>query len=611
MCGIVGYLGSRNASDVLIDGLRRLEYRGYDSAGMAVVHDGHIDVEKAAGKLRELEAKLRAAPFDGHIGIGHTRWATHGPATDLNAHPHCDTSGKIAVVHNGIIENYQQLREKLKTEGVTFRSDTDTEVFPHLIAHHYKGDLGAAVRAALKDVRGAYAIAVVHSDHPDLLVAARQGSPLVVGIGKGECFLASDVPALLPYTRRVIYLDNGQICELRAGACALTTLEGVAHVAVENTIEWDAGAADKEGYPHYMLKEIHQQPDVLRVLLQERIAGDRAVLDFPDVAPDEARLRRCSKAVIVACGTAAHAGMVGQRYLEQFVRLPAQVDIASEFRYRDPLVDANTLVIAVSQSGETADTLEAMRLAKDRGAYTVAVVNAVGSSAAREADHVFYTQAGPEIGVASTKAYTAQIAAFALWSLYMGRLRDALQPADVAAHLAELRRVPGKLTQCLDRRQAIAQVAALSKYNQPKSAFFMGRGYNVASALEGALKLKEISYIHAEGYPAGEMKHGPLALITDEVPMIGIATQSAVYEKMISNLQEIRARRGIVLAIASDGDTAIKSHSEDQIYVPQCADPFSPLLVAVPLQLFAYHVAVNRGCDVDQPRNLAKSVTVE
>ena len=611
MCGIVGYLGPRNATDVLLDGLRRLEYRGYDSAGVAVVDDGGLEVEKSAGKLGELESKLLATHLPGRLGIGHTRWATHGPATDTNAHPHCDASGRIAVVHNGIIENYQALRDKLREEGVVFRSDTDTEVLPHLIAHHYSGDLLAAVRATLKDVRGAYAIAVVHADHPDLLIAARQGSPLVVGLGKGESFLASDVPALLPYTRRVIYLENGQICALHAGTSEVSTIDGANCVVVENTIEWDASAADKAGYPHYMLKEIHQQPDVLRVLLQERIAGDRTVLDFPDGAPDEGRLRRCTKAIIVACGTAAHAGTVGGRYLEQFVRLPAYVDIASEFRYRDPLVDGDTLVIAVSQSGETADTLEAMRLAKQRGAYTVAIVNAVGSSAAREADHVFYTQAGPEIGVASTKAYTAQIASFALWSLYMGRLRDTLQSGEAAAYLAELRRIPGKLTQCLDRDEAIARVAAAPKYCQPKSAFFMGRGYNVASALEGALKLKEISYIHAEGYPAGEMKHGPLALITDEVPMIGIATQSAVYDKMISNLQEIRARRGIVLAVASDGDTAIKAHSEDQIYVPPCADPFSPLLVAAPLQLFAYHVAVNRGCDVDQPRNLAKSVTVE
>ncbi|MEX2016327.1 MAG: glutamine--fructose-6-phosphate transaminase (isomerizing) [Candidatus Hydrogenedentales bacterium] len=611
MCGIVGYLGPRMARDVLLEGLRRLEYRGYDSAGVAVIEGKRLVIEKAAGKLKELETKLRAHPLSGHIGIGHTRWATHGPATDANAHPHCDASGRIAVVHNGIIENYQALRAQLIARGVTFRSDTDTEVLPHLIAQFYKGDLLAAVRAALREVRGAYAIAVVHADHPDLLIAARQGSPLAVGLGEGECFLASDVSALLPYTRKVVYLENGQVCELHAGVCRIQTLDGSACAAPETTIEWDATAADKAGYPHYMLKEIYQQPDVVRVLLQERIAADDVGLRFPDKLPDEARLRRCTKATIVACGTAAHAGMIGGRYLEQFVRLPAQVDIASEFRYRDPLIDADTLVIAVSQSGETADTLEAMRLAKERGAYTVAIVNAVGSSAAREADHVFYTQAGPEIGVASTKAYTAQITAFALWALYIGRLRDVLKPADVAAYLAELRRIPEKLTQCIERNGAIARVAEKPKYCQPKSAFFMGRGYNVASALEGALKLKEISYIHAEGYPAGEMKHGPLALITDEVPMIGIATQCAVYEKMISNLQEIRARRGIVLAIATDDDTGIEAHSEDQIYVPACPDPFSPLLVAVPLQLFAYHVAVNRGCDVDQPRNLAKSVTVE
>ncbi len=620
MCGIVGYLGTRNAVDVIMSGLHRLEYRGYDSAGIAVVANGdgqpnRLDWVKSLGKLAELDRKLDGANLAGALGIGHTRWATHGTPSEANSHPHFDTSGRIAVVHNGIIENFQELREMLETQGFLFRSQTDTETLAHLIRMYYDGeaagDLAEAVRGALRLVQGAYAIGVVCADHPDLLIAARQGSPLVVGIGEDETFIASDVPALLRFTRDVVYLENGQICCISRDGRTFETLDGQTAEPAVRHIDWDDAAAEKEGFPHFMLKEIHQQPDVLRNVLQGRLAPDTGDVVLADLALAPDQLKACQNIVIVACGTAWHAGLVGKYLLERFAKIPVEVEVSSEYRYREPLARPNTLVIAVSQSGETADTLEAIRIAKQQGAQVMGVVNVVGSSIDRESDGVLYTHAGPEIGVASTKAYTSQLAAFALFTIYLARLRNVLSADEGREMVAHLRMLPDKIQQCLDQAGIIEQCSRNFKYIVAHSALYLGRTFNYPSALEGALKLKEISYIHAEGYAAGEMKHGPIALVTDMVPAICIAVKGDVYEKMISNIQEIRARQGVVLAIATEGDIKVAQYSDHVIYVPECFEPFSPIVVAIPIQLFAYYIATNRGCDVDQPRNLAKSVTVE
>jgi glucosamine--fructose-6-phosphate aminotransferase (isomerizing) len=611
MCGIVGYIGERNAVEVVMAGLHRLEYRGYDSAGLAVIDDGRLDFLKSLGKLSALDERLAARPLHGPLAIGHTRWATHGAPSEVNSHPHLDTQQEIAVVHNGIIENFPQLRAQLQAEGITFRSQTDTEVLAHLIRKHYRGNLFEAVKHALNEVEGAYAIAVVCREEPDVLVAARHGSPLVVGLGDGEAFVASDVPALIRFTRKVLFLDNGQVCELRRDGY---TLEDINHVPQELEIahiEWDEVAAEKDGFPHFMLKEIHQQPDVLRNTLRGRVQANSDEILLPDMQLSEEELRACERILIVACGTAWHAGLVGKYLIEKFAKVPVEVDVASEFRYRDPIIGPNTLMIPVSQSGETADTLEAIRIAKAKGAKVAAVVNVVGSSVARESHGVIYQQAGPEIGVASTKAYTSQLTCLALFALWLARVRGTLSPAEIHVLIGHLRGLPEKLQWCLDHQDVITQIARNPKYLNASDVLFLGRGFNFPSALEGALKLKEISYIHAEGYAAGEMKHGPIALVTDVMPVICIAIQSAFHEKMLSNIQEVRARNGLVLAIATEGDEEIRKYSQDVIYVPECYEPFSPIVVAVPLQLLAYHIAANRGCDVDQPRNLAKSVTVE
>ncbi len=608
MCGIVGYIGEKDAVPVLIGGLRRLEYRGYDSAGVAVVTNGRVSVRKRVGKLRVLAEDLERSPLPGTVGVGHTRWATHGAPSEANSHPHSDDSGTIHLVHNGIIENYQTLKEQMLAEGHTFRSQTDTEVVAHLVGKHYRGDLAQAVRDALKEVEGAYAIGVVCDREPDVLVAARCGSPLIVGLGDGENFIASDVPAILNHTRRIIYLDDHEVIRITRDGVTVTDLDGNVVDKPVHTIEWDASAAEKGGYPHFMLKEIHEQPRVIRDTLRGRFAPDGSItLDDMRISDDE--LRAIRKIVIISCGTAWHAGLVGKYLLESFVGIPCEVDLSSEFRYRNPLVDESTLVMTVTQSGETADTLAGLREAKRRGAKVVSICNVVGSSIARESDGVIYQHAGPEIGVASTKAYTSQVTCFVLFTMYLGRLRGKLSDAGIAEMVSALKELPGKIEKVLEDQSVILDCT--EKYHTAQSSLYLGRSYNFPSALEGALKLKEISYIHAEGYAAGEMKHGPIALVDPSLPVVCVCVKSAVYDKMISNIQEIRARSGKVIAVATEGDTAILEHADDVLYIPETPEYLSPIVVAVPLQLLAYHIAVRRGCDVDQPRNLAKSVTVE
>ena len=611
MCGIVGYIGDKNPVEVIMTGLHRLEYRGYDSAGVAVVNENGLDCVKSVGKLKIMDQKLLDSPLKGHVGIGHTRWATHGVPSEVNSHPHFNVAKTIAVVHNGIIENYFELREQLKASGIEFRSQTDTEVIAHLVDKYYQGDLFAAVQRALKDCEGAYAIGVVCKDNPDVLVAARHGSPLIVGLGENEGYIGSDVPAIMKYTRSVIYIENGQVCEITRKGVRIEDIDGNPVQMEVKTVEWDDAAAEKEGYPHFMLKEIHQQGAVLRNTLAGRVDDHSDAVRLTDMNISLDELKACNKIFIVACGTAWHAGMVGKFLIEKFAKVPVELDLASEFRYRDPIIPAHSIMIPVSQSGETADTLEAIRIAKSRGAQVAAIVNAVGSSVARESHGVVYQQAGPEIGVASTKAYTSQCMAFALFAIWLAETRGVMDKATAKEMIAHLRAVPGKVEEILKDQTHIQELASKPEYRDAVGCFYLGRNVNFPSALEGALKLKEISYIHAEGYAAGEMKHGPIALVTDTFPVICVAVKGDTYDKMVSNIQEIAARKGLILSVATVGDESIKAHSKDVIYIPECFEAFSPILVAVPLQLLAYYIAVNRGCDVDQPRNLAKSVTVE
>ncbi len=609
MCGIVGYIGKQEVVPIVMGGLHRLEYRGYDSAGVAVISNGKLVIRKRVGKLKALDAALEENPIHGTCGVGHTRWATHGQPSEINSHPHSDCTGKIAVVHNGIIENYQTLKAQLEKEGHQFKSQTDTEIVAHLIEKHYKGNLENAVRAALKEVEGAYALGILCENEPDKLVAARCGSPLIVGIGKGENFIASDVPAILNYTREIIYLDDHEVILLTRDNVVVTDLDGKVKEKKVHHIDWDANAAEKGGYAHFMLKEINEQPKVIADTLLGRFSKDGSKILLDDMQMTDAELKAFKKIVIISCGTAYHAGMVGRYLLEKFVRIRVEVDLSSEFRYRDPLVDKDTLVMTVTQSGETADTLAGLREAKRRGSKVVSICNVVGSSIARESDGLIYTHAGPEIGVASTKAYASQVTVFYLFTLYMGALRGTIKPDVEKRMIEQLRRLPDLVAQELKNQESILQCT--EKCHKATNALYLGRSFNYPSALEGALKLKEISYIHAEGYAAGEMKHGPIALVDENLPVICICTESAVYDKMISNIQEIKARRGKVISIATEGDEGIKKHSDDVIYIPKCDEAFSPILVQVPLQLLAYHIAVKNGRDVDQPRNLAKSVTVE
>lgn len=602
MCGIVGYVGFRQAVPVLLDGLRRLEYRGYDSAGVAVRTGDGLRGLKRAGKLKVLAEALAQSPLSGTVGIGHTRWATHGPPTDENAHPH--RSGKLAIVHNGIIENYLELKRALLEKGYTFTSDTDTEVLAHLIAEHYRGDLEAALRAALAEARGAYAVVAMHQDE-DVLVAARTVSPLVVGLGEGENFLASDVPALLPYTRRVVFLEDGEMAVVRREGVEVKDLAGNPRPLRVTEVDWSLEQAEKGGFPHYMLKEIMEQPWVLENTLGGRLdeAAGEVRLELP---LDPGAFERIH---VVAAGTAFYAGWVGKYLIEKLARLPVEAEIASEYRYRDPVVDGKTLFIAVSQSGETIDTLEALREARNRGAATLGVINVKGSSITREADATLYIHAGPEIGVASTKAYLAMLAAMVMLAVWLGRARGTLDPAEARVLLHEMRKLPRLAEAVLSRREAVKRVAA--KYHQATDFLFLGRNLHAPTAFEGALKLKEISYIHAEAYPAGEMKHGPIALIDEHLPVVVVSPRGPWYEKTRSNIQEVRARGGRVIAVATDGDEAIREHAEEVLYIPEVHPLLSPILAVIPLQLLAYETAVLLGRDVDQPRNLAKSVTVE
>ena len=604
MCGITSYVGPRDAASVVLDGLTRLEYRGYDSAGIVSFDAGTTTTLKRAGKLANLQSAMAEQHLPGHRAVGHTRWATHGRPTNENAHPHVSEDGRLALVHNGIIENHAELRNRLEALGHVFTSETDSETLVHLIEEHDEGDLLTAVQEALKQVEGAYALVVAHAEGEGIVVA-RATSPLVIGLGDGEQFIASDVSALLPYTDRVVYLSDGEVAVVNETAVTLYGADGAERSLDVDVIDWDADAADKGGWPHYMLKEIYEQPTVLQNTLAERFneAGDDVTLDL---TLDPATFDRI---VVVAAGTASYAGMVGEAFLERLARIPCEVQVASEFRYAEPILDERTLVVAVSQSGETIDTLEAVREAKRAGAKTLAILNVRGSSIAREVDDILYIHAGPEIGVASTKAYLAMLAAFALLAVWVGRTRGALDAERAKAWIEELRTAPARVEEVLQRRPAVQDAVPL--LDDARGVLYLGRGVNVASAFEGALKLKEITYLHAEAYPTGEMKHGPIALIDAATPVVALAPEGRLHAKTLSNLQEVRARDGRVLAIASDGDEAIASHADVILTVPRTSELLSPMLLAVPMQLLAYETAVRLGRDVDQPRNLAKSVTVE
>ena len=611
MCGIVGYIGERPAQEILLTGLKRLEYRGYDSSGIAVILPGKNtpSVRKSPGKIKALDKLLKSKPLAGSVGIAHTRWATHGAPTQNNAHPHTDCENEIALVHNGIIENYEPLKAQLLKEGHVFRSQTDTEVIVHLIEKFYKNiPLEEAVRKALKLVTGSFAIAVIAKQEPDKLVGARSGSPLIIGIGKGENFLASDAPAILEHTKDIIFLDENEVAVLSKNSCKITDLNGRLVTRETRRINWDIEQAQKQGYKHFMLKEINEQPKIVEGLLDLRIQKDSRII-FQEQDIQLEKLKSIKSIFIVACGTAYHAGLAGKYALESLCRIPTYIDVSSEFRYRDLLIDKDTLVLAISQSGETADTLAGAREAKKLGASVISICNVLGSTLTRESDGVMYTYAGPEIGVASTKAYTAQLAAVYLFAFYLAEVRDIIPQNKINKLLEELRGIPKKQREILKEQDAIARLSR--RHSHFGSFLYLGRNINYPSALEGALKLKEISYIPAEGYAAGEMKHGPIALIDEYRAVVCIAPASKVYEKMISNIQEIRSRCGKIIAIATEGDANIKELTAEVIYIPKCEELFSPLLVVLPLQLLAYHIAVKRGCDVDQPRNLAKSVTVE
>jgi glucosamine--fructose-6-phosphate aminotransferase (isomerizing) len=609
MCGIVGYVGNKEALPVLLESLKKLEYRGYDSSGVGCIdQDARLVIRKAKGKIRNLEELINADPIPfSSVGISHTRWATHGFPSDINAHPHTDSKRHIAVVHNGIIENYKELRAALRKKGCKFVSETDSEVIPQLIASFYKGDLAAAVRQAISKLKGTFALGVISRDHPGVLIAARVGSPLIVGIGNQENYIASDVPAILDFTRRVIYLADGHMAVLTRNKVELYTFSGEKVNPKIDTVSFNVVAARKEGHPHFMLKEIHEQPDILAQMISLRLKNKRLSLDGLNIS-DEV-LRKTRKVMVVACGTAYHAGLVGKYIIESLARINVETDTSSEFRYRNPIIDKHTLVLAVSQSGETADTLAAVREAHAKGASVIAICNVVGSSLARESDGILYTYAGQEIGVASTKAYTAQLMMFYLLALKLGQARKTLSPKGSKDLINHLLRVPSMYKEILKDMHIIRKI---SEANSHFGCFlYLGRHVNFPSAMEGALKLKEISYIPAEGYAAGEMKHGPIALIDEYRAVVCINPQSHVYEKMCSNIQEIRARRGNVIAIVTRGDREIRLNADYVIEVPAIPELLSPLLVALPLQMLAYFIAVKRGCDVDQPRNLAKSVTVE
>jgi len=613
MCGIVGYVGDKSAVGIILEGLKRLEYRGYDSAGIAVLApSGTLEVRRAAGRIKNLEGILRERPLTGAIGIGHTRWATHGRPSDDNAHPHTDCSGTLVVVHNGILENYLEIKERLQAQGHTFKSETDTEVIAHLIEHHLKTTprLERAVKAALAEFKGSYAVGVVSKAAPDRLIAAKHGAgSVVVGLGKGEMFIASDIPAILSHTRDVVILEDGEVAVVTSGGVVLSTLDDQPVQREPVRIMWDPIMAEKGGYRHFMLKEIYEQPRAITDTFRGRIAPETGAIVLPDLNIDPATVRAIQRVVFVACGTAHHASMLGKTMVERLAGLPAEADLASEYRYRDAIAGPETLVVAVSQSGETADTIGAVKAARLKGCPIITITNAVGSALAREATGTIYMHAGPEIGVASTKAFSTMIVAVYLLGLWLGRQRDAITAEDVRKRIRDLVEIPRLVEQTLELD---TKVAALARHLSHATDFlYLGRGVQYPIALEGALKLKEISYIHAEGYAGGEMKHGPIALIADGLPVVAIAPRDASYERMLGNIEEVRARDGQVIAIVHQGDKLIASKAQHVIEVPPAAELLAPLITVIPLQLLAYHVSVRRGCDVDQPRNLAKSVTVE
>ena len=611
MCGIVGYVGDKQAAKFLLEGLNKLEYRGYDSAGIAVYNDeaDKIRVEKSVGRLAELEKKIDGNVPVGCMGIGHTRWATHGAPSDWNSHPHTDCSGDFAVVHNGIIENYLVLKEQLIEKGHVFKSETDTEVLPHLLEEAYDGDFEAAVRKVLKQIEGSYSIVFMSKHDPDTLICTKQDNPLVIGLGEGENFIASDIPAIIARTRRTYIINDGEIAVVKKDSVWITNRRGEPITKKVFEVNWNAEAAEKGGYEHFMLKEIHEQPKAVRDTLAGRIAHDNSAVVLDELKWTKEYVNSFSRVFIIACGTAYHAGLLGKYYIENLARIPVEVDIASEFRYRKPIIDDSTLTIVVSQSGETIDTLASLKDAKRLASKTMAVTNVVGSSIAREADQVIYTCAGPEIAVASTKAYTTQLIVMFLLGAYMAGLRETVDTERMTQLLTQLKNIPSQISETLEDVEPIMAFAQQYGYNN--DAFFLGRALDYYVALEGSLKLKEVSYIHAEAYAAGELKHGTLALITSGVPVIALATQKSVYEKTLSNIKEVKARDAVVIGIAAQGDTELKKYTDHVIYVPNTDELIIPLLTVLPLQLLAYYTAITRGCDVDKPRNLAKSVTVE
>jgi glucosamine--fructose-6-phosphate aminotransferase (isomerizing) len=614
MCGIIGYIGPKDVVPVLIDGLRRLEYRGYDSAGVAVVHDGEVELRRSAGKLSRLEDVITLHPLSGEYGVGHTRWATHGRPTEENAHPHRDCTGRIVVVHNGIIENYLDLKQQLLAQGHTFATETDTEIVAHLVEREGRGDgLENAVRRALVQMRGLFALVLISADDPDKIVAVRNGPPIVVGLGNGEFFVASDTPAILSHTRDVVFLGDEEMAVVTARGVEFTDFFGRPVSKATQRVLWDPIMAEKAGYKHFMLKEIFEQPTAVRETVLGRVSQDTGRVFLEEMQIEEHTLRAVSRVAILACGTSWHAALVGKYLIERLARVAVEVDYGSEYRYRDPIVAPNTLAVVITQSGETADTLAALREAKRHGAATLAICNVVGSMATREADGTIYTHAGPEIGVASTKAFTSQLVGLYLLALRLGQARGVLSADASKPHIEALLRVPHLLESTLKLAPQIEEIAA--RFHSRHDFLYLGRGINYPIALEGALKLKEISYIHAEGYPAGEMKHGPIALIDERMPVVVLAPQDHVFEKMIGNMQEAKARGGSVVAVTTRGDgklSTILDRSRDFILeLPPAPDLLMPIVLVVPLQLLAYDVAVRRGCDVDQPRNLAKSVTVE
>lgn len=608
MCGIIGYIGPRQAAPILIGGLRRMEYRGYDSAGIVLADQGRLEIRKAAGKLNVLAQEVQRDTPRGTVGLGHTRWATHGAPTTANAHPHTDQSGRIAVIHNGIIENANTIRKMLLARGHTFRSQTDTEVLAHLIGELYDGDLEEAVAAALRDVEGAYGLGVICSEEPDLLVAARNGSPLLLGVGEDEWFIASDASAIHEHTRSVVYLDNGEMAVLNRDGWRVRTLRAREVDKPVNQIEWDLAAIERGGFEHFMLKEIFEQPESIENTLRGHLLEEEGNVRVYGLKLDDQGVKQIRRVVITACGTSWHSALIGKYLLEELARMPTEVEYASEFRYRNPIVDEHTLVIAISQSGETADTLAALREAKQRGARAVGLVNVVGSTIAREVDGGLYLRCGPEVGVASTKAFTSQVAALALITIRFARL-TRMSVLEGRRYVEALSRLPSQVQEILDRAHEVEALA--ERFAGASNALYLGRGVNFPVALEGALKLKEISYIHAEGYPAAEMKHGPIALIDENMPVVVVAPRDAVHAKIVSNIEEVRARGGKVIAIVNQGDEEIVRLAEATFVVPETLDLLTPILTVIPLQLFSYYVAVRRGCNVDQPRNLAKSVTVE